>query len=122
MTENFASVDAYLDSFPEDVRLVLAQVRAAMHRAAPGAGERISYKIPTLTLNGRALAYFAGWTAHVSVYPVPSGDGEFSAAIAPYQAGKGTLRFPLDTPVPYDLVERLVTLLVSQHANRERRD
>jgi uncharacterized protein YdhG (YjbR/CyaY superfamily) len=118
MTQRSADVDAYIGSFPEPVQTTLTQVRQAVHRAAPGAAETISYKIPTMTLDGTALVYFAGWKNHVSLYPVPAGDEDFQAAVAPYRAGPGTLRFPLARPVPYDLIERLVVQLVRQHSDR----
>ena len=77
-----------------------------MRRGAPGTEERISYGIPTFALDGRYLIYFAGWKQHVSVYPIPETDDVLERAIAPYRTGKGTLRFPLDQPIPYDLIER----------------
>jgi uncharacterized protein YdhG (YjbR/CyaY superfamily) len=79
-----------------------------------GVGETISYSIPTFTLEGKHLVYVGAWKNHVAVYPVPAGDAAFEAEIASYRAGRGTLRFPLRKPVPYDLIERLVGLLVAQ--------
>ena len=75
----------------------------------------ISYDMPTLTLHGRSVVHFAGWKGHVSVYPLPSGDAEFEAAVAPYRSGASTARFPLSEPVPYDLVARIAELLARRH-------
>ena len=105
------SVDDYIAEFPADVQEVLQAVRRTIHATIPGAGEKISYRIPTVTLDGRWVVYFAGWRDHVSLYPVPEVDAETAEQIAPYRSGKGTLRFPLDQPVPHDLITRLVRLL-----------
>jgi uncharacterized protein YdhG (YjbR/CyaY superfamily) len=109
----FSSVDEYLASFPPAARAVLEEVRETIRRAAPEAQEAISYQIPTFKLDGRPLVYFAGWKQHVSLYPVPEADGATRERLARYQTGKGTLRFPLDEPVPYDLVAEVVTLLLA---------
>lgn len=79
-----------------------------MRAAAPGAKEAITYAIPTLLLDGRYLMYFAGWKRHISVYPIPSGDAQLDKEIERFKAGKGTLRFPLNEPIPYELIGRLV--------------
>ena len=110
----FDTVDAYIASFPTATQRVLEDVRRAMHGAVPGAGETISYDIPTLTLEGRPVVYFAGWKRHVSVYPVPDGDAEFEAALAPYRSGASTAKFPLTEPVPYELISQIATLLASR--------
>lgn len=112
------AVDAYLGAFPEDVREVLERVRATIHEALPGAEERISYQIPTVTLGGKSIVYFAGWAQHVSVYPVPEGDEQLVADLAPYRSGKGTAKFPLDKPVPYDLIGRIAKGLAERQGLR----
>jgi len=109
-----ATVDEYIESFPPDVQAELQELRRRLRAAAPGSGETISYKIPTITVGGRALVYFAGWKTYLSVYPVPAADESFERELAPYRAGKGTLRFPLGRVIPDGLIERLVTLLVEQ--------
>lgn len=103
-----ATIDAYIAAFPAGVQAILEQVRATIREAAPGAQETISYQIPTFTLNGKYLIYFAAYKRHISVYPAPIGVAEFEAAVSTYGAGKGTLKFPLDKPIPYDLIARLV--------------
>ncbi|MFD6394433.1 iron chaperone [Nocardia sp. NPDC055029] len=111
------SVDDYLAGLPEAERAVLQQIRETIHRVVPEAGEKISYAIPAATLDGRAFMSFAGWKVHVSVYPIPEGDEEFERAIEPYTAGRGTLKFPLGEPIPYDLIAQVAVRL----AERERR-
>lgn len=108
----FATVDAYIASFPPETRTILENVRRAMRKGAPGTEEAISYGIPTFTLDGRYVIYFAGWKHHISIYPIPAGDEALARDIAPYRHAKGTLRFPLKEPIPYELIERLVVAAV----------
>ena len=112
MGDKFETVDEYIASFPSDVRPVLEKVRRTVHAAVPGAGEKISYQIPTITLDGKSLLYFSGWKAHIAIYPIPPVDDDLSAALDPYRSGKGTLKFPLGKPIPYDLVTRLAKAFV----------
>ena len=107
------SVDEYIASFPVDVQAVLQDVRRTIHAAVPGAGEKISYQIPTITLDGKSLLYFSGWKEHISLYPIPPVDDALAADIEPYRAGKGTLKFPLKDPIPYDLITRLTQAFVT---------
>lgn len=108
------SVEEYLASFPPDVRRVLADVRAALRSSLPDAEERISYGIPTFSVGGRYVVYFSGWKRHVSVYPLPHPDPDLDAELEPYRAGKGTLRFPLDEPMPLALIQKVATRLLEQ--------
>ncbi|HWG65094.1 MAG TPA: DUF1801 domain-containing protein [Streptosporangiaceae bacterium] len=118
MAEQFRTIDEYIGTFPEQVQTVLQEIRRTIRSAVPEASETISYRIPTMTLNGRLLVSFAGWKRHVSLYPVPAGDPAFGQEIAPYLAGKGTVKFPLDKPVPCGLVGQLVTHLARErHSN-----
>jgi len=110
----FTTVDEYISSFPPDVQGALQAVRQTMRAAAPETEETISYDIPTLTLDGRYVVYFAGWKHHISVYPVPALEGKLGRDLEPYVAGKGTLKFPLDKPIPFDLIERVVGILIDQ--------
>ncbi len=113
MAEKFSTVDEYIASFPAEVREVLEQVRRTVHAAVPGAGEKISYQIPTITLDGKSLLYFSGWKEHISVYPIPPVDDALATAIEPYRSGKGTLKFPLKDPIPYDVITRLTRAFVA---------
>lgn len=114
MTEQPATIDDYIASFPADVRGVLEETRRRIRAAAPQAGETISYGMPTLTIDGRHLVYFAGWKRHLALYAVPRLDDPLEQELAPYRAVKDTVRFPLKDPIPYELIERLVVLLVTQ--------
>ena len=117
MATKFATVDEYIDSFPDDVRIILEEIRRRIRAAVPEAAETISYQIPTFTLDGSAFVYFAGWKHHVAVYPIPSGDEAFERELAPYRAAKGTLKFPLKQPIPFDLIERVAALLAAQRGS-----
>jgi len=118
MKSKINSIDEYIDTFPEDMQTILKQVRKTIKAAAPEAGERISYGIPTFTLNGKYLIYFAGWKHHISIYPIPIGDDAFNQEIAPYVAGKGTLKFPIDKPMPLKLITKIVKLKVAESLSR----
>jgi uncharacterized protein YdhG (YjbR/CyaY superfamily) len=112
----FDTVQEYLDSFHDDTKKVLRRVQQSVRSVIPDSDEVISYGIPTYRLEGRPVVHFAGWKKHVSVYPVPDADEATEAALAPYRAGKGTLQFPLDQPVPYELIERVVAALVERRS------
>ena len=109
----FASVDEYIESFPVEVREVLEEVRRTIHAVVPTAGEKISYQIPTITLDGKSLMYFSGWREHIAVYPIPPLDAALAAELEPYRSGKGTLKFPLKQPIPYDVIGRLAQAFVA---------
>ena len=110
------TVAAYIAKMPPVARRALEQLRTAIKAAAPDITERVSYRIPTFELDGQYLLYIAGFKEHVSVYPVTSGMlVRYGKAIAPYRTGKGTLRFPLDAPVPTDLVAKLAKVRVREH-------
>ena len=114
----FATVDEYIASFPPEVQRTLEEVRAAIRAVVPGTEERISYGIPTFALNGRYVVYFSGWKRHVSVYPIPGADPELAQAIKPFMAGKGTLKFALDKPIPIELIQRVAARLLEQRIAR----
>ena len=102
------TIDDYIAKFPRDVQRILKRVRSAIHAAAPDAEEAISYKIPAFKRNGRVLVYFAGFKNHIGLYPPVSGDAKLMKAVSRYAGPKGNLKFPLDEPIPYDLIKRIV--------------
>lgn len=106
-------IDDYIACFPADVRAILEDVRTTIRTAAPEATETISYQMPAFKQHG-ILVYFAGWKKHIGLYPPVSGDKALEKAIAGYAGPKGNLQFPLDQPIPYDLIERIVKLRVRQ--------
>ena len=108
MARKFDTVDAYVDAQPPANQQILNEIRRRVRTIAPDATEAISYQIPTFKLDGRYLVYFAGWKAHIAVYPIPAGDEAFAEAIEPYRAAKGSLHFPHDKPLPLALVRKAV--------------
>ncbi|HZZ79245.1 MAG TPA: DUF1801 domain-containing protein [Gemmataceae bacterium] len=110
-------IDAYISQFPDDVQAVLAKVRATIRRAAPEAKEVISYQMPAFKQHG-ILVYFAGWKQHIGLYPPISGDKALVKAVARYAGPKGNLQFPLDEPMPLNLIERIVKLRVKQDSEK----
>lgn len=102
------SVTKYIAGFPREFQKELKMIRATIRKAAPEAVESISYQIPAYKLNGKILIYFAGFTKHISVYPAPRQTKEFKKELSAYKGGKGTVQFPLDRPIPYDLITRIV--------------
>ena len=114
MADRFDTVDGYIESFPPEVQVILEEIRRTINSAAPDTQETISYQIPTVTLDDRYLVYFAGWKRHVSIYPIHTLDGPLEDEVADFRSGKDTLQFPLNEPVPYDLIEQVVGELVEQ--------
>jgi len=108
-----ANVEDYIATFSPEIQAVLQQVRQVVRRAAPEAQEVISYQMPALKLNG-VLVYFAAFKKHIGFYPPIKGDSRLEKAASPYAGEKGNLRFPLDKPIPFDLIERLTKLRVKQ--------
>jgi uncharacterized protein YdhG (YjbR/CyaY superfamily) len=106
-------IDGYISQFPAEVQALLQMVRTTISSAAPEAKETISYLMPAFKLHGMLL-YFAAWEKHIGLYPPISGDKTLEKAVASYAGDKGNLQFPLDEPIPYDLIERIVKLRVKQ--------
>jgi uncharacterized protein YdhG (YjbR/CyaY superfamily) len=96
----------------------MENLRTNIRATAPEAVEKISYGIPTFTLNDTYLIYFAGWKNHISIYPIPAGNEAFNKEVARYMAGKGTLQFSYDKPLPYDLITKIVELRVAEVEKR----
>jgi uncharacterized protein YdhG (YjbR/CyaY superfamily) len=114
----FGSIEEYIASFPEDVQKIMQKLREVIKTAAPEAGEKISYNMPTFTLNGRYLVYFAGWKNHIAFYGAPRGNPEFKEDLSAYESGAGTLQFPYDKPIPYDLITKIVIFRVAEFLKR----
>jgi uncharacterized protein YdhG (YjbR/CyaY superfamily) len=112
-------IDEYIASFSQEVRAILERIRLTIKNAAPDAQETISYKMPAFAQDG-ILVYFAAFKKHIGLYPPVSGDAKLEKAIAPYAGEKGNLRFPLDQPIPYELIEKIVKLRVKQNRAKAR--
>jgi uncharacterized protein YdhG (YjbR/CyaY superfamily) len=109
----FANIDEYIATFPPDVRAILRKIRATIRKAAPAATERISYRMPAFALD-RDLVYFAAFKTHIGFYPPVRADAKLKAELAAYANEKGNLRFPLDEPIPYGLIGRIVKARVRE--------
>ena len=111
-------VDAYIRDFPADVQEVLKALRRVIREVAPAAEESISYRIPTYKLGMKPVVYFAGFQHHVSLYPSTERSVAPLSRLAPYRSGRGTLKFPLDRPVPLALVKQFVRLRLKEEQDR----
>ncbi|WP_116449467.1 iron chaperone [Blastococcus litoris] len=114
MAVSFSTVDEYAAALPEDARTVLGEVRRIVARVVPGVGETISYRMPTFVLDGRPLVHAAAWKKHLGLYPLPPMDGELAGEVEPYRGAKDAMQLRYDRPVPYDLVERVVAVLLER--------
>ena len=104
-----ATIDAYLETLPERSRQALEQIRERISAAAPDSVEGIKYGMPTATLKGKNILYYAAWKAHVGLYPIYRGPPDFEAALAPYRDKKDTVRFVLDEPLPCEIIDLILT-------------
>jgi len=116
----YKSIDDYISGFPVEVQYLLQQVRLKIKELAPRAEEAISYGIPTFKLNGN-LVHFAAFKNHIGLYPTPSGLEEFEKELSPYKQGKGSVQFPLDKPLPLDLIGKIVAYRVRKNTEKNPR-
>lgn len=114
MRVQFTTIDEYIASFPPDVQEKLRRIRAVIRGVAPDAEEAIRYGIPTFRLDNTNLVHFAAFKNHLSFFPTSSGVEKFQRELSPYPVSKGTIQFPLDKTVPYDLVERIARFRVEE--------
>jgi uncharacterized protein YdhG (YjbR/CyaY superfamily) len=110
-------IDEYIAGFPNDVQRILAKIRMTIRKAAPDAEETIKYGMPTFTLNGN-LVHFAAFKKHIGLYPAPRGIETFKDELSVYEGAKSTVRFPLDKPIPLDLISRIVKFRVKKNLER----
>lgn len=113
----FASIDEYIATFPEETQEILKQLRAAIKETAPEAKEKFSYGIPTFTLNGN-LVHFAAFKTHIGFYPTPSGIEAFKDELAGYKQAKGSVQFPIDQPLPLELIRRIVAFRIAENRGK----
>ena len=113
------TIDEYIAGFPPDVQAILQKIRTTIRKAAPDAKETISYQMPTFTLNGN-LVHFAAFKKHIGFYPIPTGIAKFKKELSVYKQGKGSLQFPLDKPIPYGLISKIVKFRVKEDLQRAR--
>jgi len=111
------TIDEYIAGFPADIQVILQKIRKTIKDAAPDAQEAISYQMPTFKFHGN-LVHFAAFKNHIGFYPVPSGIEKFKAELSVYKQGKGSVQFPLDQPIPYDLISRVVKYRVEENLKK----
>jgi uncharacterized protein YdhG (YjbR/CyaY superfamily) len=112
------TINEYIAGFQEDVQLILNQVRATIQQAAPDAEESISYGMPAFKLNGRPLVYFGGFKNHIGFYATPTGHIAFANELSKYKQGKGSVQFPLDQPMPLELIAQIVEFRVIENLEK----
>jgi len=110
-------IDEFIAGFPADVQKVLKKVRATIKKAAPKAEETINYGIPTFRLNGN-LVHFSAFKNHIGFYPTPSGIEKFKKELSVYEGAKGSVKFPLDQPIPYELITKIVKFRVDENLKK----
>lgn len=108
------NIDEYIAGFPQDIQELLERVRMTIREAAPEATEAIKYQIPTFILNGN-LVHFAAFKNHIGFYPAPQGIEEFKDELSAYKGAKGSVQFPYDQPIPFDLISRIVKFRVEKN-------
>ncbi|WP_211748474.1 DUF1801 domain-containing protein [Paenibacillus sp. Marseille-Q4541] len=116
---NVESIDEYILGFPTEVQEILQTLRNVIKKAAPDATERISYQMPTFALSGN-LVHFAAYKNHIGFYPAPSGIEAFKEELSEYKGAKGSIQFPLNKELPYELISRIVQFRVTE--NKEKAD
>ncbi len=118
MKNDEAFVTEYIKTFPENIQYILKQIRNIIIKNAPNAIESMSYGMPTYKTFGKPLVYFAGYKNHIGFYATPTGHAEFSTALSKYKQGKGSIQFPLDQPIPLDLIQRIVEFRVKENEQK----
>jgi len=111
---HFNTIDEYIATFPLEVQKILNSLRQTIHATAPQATEKISYQMPTFFLHGN-LVHFAAYKNHIGFYPAPSGIEQFAGELSRYEGSKGAIRFPIDQPLPLDLITRIVKYRVGEN-------
>jgi uncharacterized protein YdhG (YjbR/CyaY superfamily) len=111
------TIEECIAAFPPEVQTVLRRIRRTIRKAAPRAQEKISYGMPAFALDGN-LVYFAAFKKHIGIFPPVRGDAKINKELARYRGQKGNLKFPLDEPIPYELIARVVKLRLREHATR----
>ena len=112
-------IDTYIANSPKEIQDALKKIRSTIKKSAPKAEETINYGIPTFTLDGN-LVHFAGFKNHIGFYPTPSGIEKFKKELSAYEGAKGSVKFPLDKPIPYALISKIVKFRVKENSERSK--
>jgi uncharacterized protein YdhG (YjbR/CyaY superfamily) len=118
ISNSLKTIDEYIDGFPDDIQTILNQVRSTISQVAPDADESIGYGMPAYKLKGKPLVYFAAFKNHIGFYATPSGHSEFAKDLSKYKQGKGSVQFPLDQPIPYELIAQIVEFRVVENLEK----
>ena len=118
--ESPKTIDEYISVFPKDIQEILKKIRATIQKAAPGAEETINYQMPTFTLKGN-LVHFAAFKNHIGFYPTPTGIEKFKKELSTYKGAKGSVQFPLEQPMPLDLIAQVVKFRVEQNLGKPKK-
>lgn len=108
-------VDKYIAEFPGSIQEIMIRIREIILQEAPGAVESFAYRMPSYKTKGKPLVYFAGYKSHVGFYATPTGHEQFAKELSVYKQGKGSVQFPLNQPIPYDLIRRIVAFRVQEN-------
>jgi uncharacterized protein YdhG (YjbR/CyaY superfamily) len=119
-TKKPSNIDEYIGAFPNDVQEILEKVRATIQKSAPDATEKISYSMPAFEQNG-IVVYFAAFKNHIGLYALPSGHEAFATELSKYKSGKGSVQFPLDKPMPFDLITQIVQFRVKENMDKAKK-
>ncbi|WP_264538427.1 iron chaperone [Flavobacterium sp. N1736] len=119
-TKKPENINEYIGGFPNEVQEILEKIRATIQKAAPDAKEKISYSMPAFDQNG-IVVYFAAFKNHIGLYALPSGHEEFKNELSKYKSGKGSVQFPLDKPMPYDLITKIVKFRVKENLEKAKK-
>lgn len=118
--KEYTDINAFIAEFPEEVQAILQKVRATIQQAAPDATEAIKYGMPTFVLNGN-LVHFAAYKKHIGFYPAPTGIDAFIDELAQLRTGNGTIQFPIDKPIPFDLITKVVKFRVEENLKKRKK-
>ena len=119
-TKKPANIDEYIGAFPNDVQEILEKIRMTIQKAATDATEKISYSMPAFEQNG-ILVYFAAFKNHIGLYALPSGHEAFQEELSQYKSGKGSVQFPFNKPMPYDLITKIVKFRVKENLEKAKK-
>lgn len=119
-TKKPSNIDEYIGTFPDDVQEILEKIRITIQKAAPDAKEKISYSMPAFEQNG-IVVYFAAFKNHIGLYALPSGHEAFKDELSKYKSGKGSVQFPLDQPMPFDLITKIVKFRVQENLEKAKK-
>jgi uncharacterized protein YdhG (YjbR/CyaY superfamily) len=112
------TIDEFISSYPPEIQTILQKIRATVQKSAPGAEEAMAYGIPTFRLNGRNLVHFSAFKSHIGFYPTPSGIEKFKKELSAYEGAKGSVKFPLEKPIPYALITKIVKFRVKEELEK----